>query len=72
MPRINVDNNEIQKLFDEPSAGREKNKKTDLIITMKSHIIGHVNRGHILGMEDAVLSKSEYYSTGAICLSLHA
>ena len=38
MPRINVDNDEIQKLFDEPSAGREKNKKTDLIITMKCMI----------------------------------
>lgn len=45
---------------------------TDLISTKKSHIIGLVNRGHILGMEDAVLLKSEYYSTGAICLSLHA
>ena len=38
----------------------------------KQHIVGLVNKGHILGMEEAIFGASGVYNTGALCTSLKA
>ena len=53
MPRLDEEMDDVQKLFEDPSYIKEKQKKNDAPIKTKQHVVGLVNRGHILGMEES-------------------
>ena len=46
-----------------------RTKKVDTFAETKQHVMGHVGVGQILGMEEAVLGKTDQYSQTAICIS---
>lgn len=53
-------------MLDDPSAGRNNHKKPDAFPEYRQHVVGIVSKGHLLGIEDAVIAKAPYYTTGAI------
>lgn len=59
----------MNELLEDPSRGRKRNKKFDANVETRMHIIGVVSKGHILGLEEAIIGKSDVYSTSAICWS---
>lgn len=33
------------------------------------HVIGLITKGHVLGLEEAIIGKSEFYQSTALCVS---
>lgn len=56
----------VHELLEDPTIGRKKPKNCDTSSETKQHIVGVVSKGHILGIEDVILGKSEFYQTSAI------
>lgn len=63
---------DFQKLFDDPMYIKEQQKKARDPVKMTQHTVGLVNKGHILGIEEATFGIAETYNTSAQCVSLKA
>lgn len=57
--------------MEDPSYGRKRTPKTcdDLHGDNKSHVIGTVGAGYIIGLEEAVHGKQQIHNTSVICHS---
>ena len=53
-PRLGVEAEDVAKLLSDPQSGKN-NVKRDSLQENRSHVVGLVGRGHILGIEEAVL-----------------
>lgn len=69
MPKLLDEVDEYRKLFDDPS---NRDKKTKEVVKTKHHIINQLSKYSVLGIEEAVLSKNDFYFTGIQVLSLKA
>lgn len=56
----------VAELLEDPTIGRKKPKNSDTNSETKQHVVGVVSKGHILGIEDVILGKTEFYQTSAI------
>jgi hypothetical protein len=53
-PKLGVDTEDVAKILFDPQQGRTTIKK-DAMLENRQHVVGLVGKGHILGIEEAVL-----------------
>lgn len=73
MPKPDGKVEDVKKLFEDLQTGNhEPSKKEDTAPKYKQFIVGLVEKGQIIGMEEHVFGKLTTYNTGCVCLSLKA
>lgn len=72
MPRLEQEIQDFAKFIENPAVVHERQLKKSNAGRIKQHVVGLISKGCILGLREAISTKAEKYTTGAVCSSFEA